>query len=68
MKTLLLIALLGTNAVWFVSYRGQTKAMNARAEALHYENEANDRAAAECAEKTGFRYNCADGSQRINCQ
>jgi hypothetical protein len=68
MKTILLILLLGSNAVWLVSYHGKVKAMNAKAEALYYENEANDRAATECAQKTGFRYNCADGSQRISCQ
>ena len=68
MKTLLLITLLGSNGVWWVSYRGQVRASNARAETLYYENYANDHAAAECALRTGYRYNCADGTQQVSCE
>jgi hypothetical protein len=67
MKTLLLTALFLTNAIWFVSYRREVKSLNTRSEILYYENYANDHAATECAAKTGFRYNCADGTQQISC-
>jgi hypothetical protein len=40
----------------------------ATANKLYYENEANDHAATECAVKTGWKYNCADGTQAASCE
>jgi hypothetical protein len=57
------------NAVEHAAYQNRIVLKYQREnENLYYENEANDRAATECAEKTGFRYNCADGTQRVSCQ
>ena len=68
MKTFLLLSLLISNAAWFASYRGKIATLQAQSETLYYDNYANDHAATECATKTGFRYNCADGAQSITCE
>jgi len=60
MKHLLLgagILLILCNVAWALAYRS-----------LERVSLTNDGAATECAVKTGWRYNCADGTQGITCE
>jgi hypothetical protein len=34
----------------------------------HKRNRSNDEAATECAVRTGFLYNCTDGTQSASCK
>lgn len=60
----LLLALAISNVAWYVKYH----ALVGKYASVYEENYANDHAATECAVKTGFRYNCADGTQAVSCQ
>lgn len=65
-----LLMLILSNAGWFgLSWYQSARlaAITHQAEQLYYENYANDHAAAECAVRTGYRYNCANGSQGVSC-
>jgi hypothetical protein len=63
-----LLALLLVSIAVHVAQYAQYRRMTVRAENLYIENYANDHAATECAVRTGFQYNCSDGTQAISCK
>jgi predicted negative regulator of RcsB-dependent stress response len=70
MRTLI-AALILTNLAWFALATWQAsevQQITKQAAALYYANYVNDHAATECAERTGYRYNCADGTQKASCE